>query len=101
MYFRYTLISIKLCLRSFQSFFKVIWWGNKNPPIIPRHKTGQINLTAIYLERKVICAPAPYLKKKVTIIEDFPHPGPNVPNVHAPRTTPSGIQKGHTGVCLI
>ena len=41
--------------------FMVVWWVNKKSPIIPRNKTGQINLTAINLKKK---AGAPYFKKK-------------------------------------
>ena len=33
-------------------FFMVVWWVKKKSPIIPRHKTGQINLTASNLEKK-------------------------------------------------
>ena len=51
-----------------------------NSPIIQQHKTGQIKLTASNL-------------KKVTIIEGFPRPGPNLP--HAPYIMLSIFQAGN------
>ena len=50
-------------------------------PIIPRHKTDQINLTASNLEKNSVVHRLCTLKIKRTIIEDFPRPGPNVPYV--------------------
>ena len=61
--------------------FTVIWWVNKNLPIIPRHKTGQIKLTASNFEKNsgVHCFHS--LKIKRTIIEGFSRPGPIVPYI--------------------
>ena len=50
-------------------------------PIIPKHKTDQIKLTASYLKKKQGAHRLPTLNKKVTIIKGFLRPGPNVPYV--------------------
>ena len=48
-------------------------------PIIPRHRTDQINLTASNLEKNSVAHRL--CTKKGAIIEDFSHPGNNVPYV--------------------
>jgi hypothetical protein len=60
----------------------VIWLIIKNVPMIPQHKTGQINLTVSNLKKKSGAHQLPIKKIKVTDIEGFPCPGPNVPYVY-------------------
>ena len=56
-------------------------WVRKISPIIPRHKTGQIKLTATNLEKISGAHWIHTLKIKRTIIKDLSCPGPNVPYV--------------------
>jgi hypothetical protein len=63
------------------NIFIVIWLVIKNVPIIPQHKTGEIQLTASNLKKKSGAHRLPILKIKVTII-GFSRPGPNVTYVY-------------------
>ena len=75
-------------------FFMAGWWVKKKSPIIPRNKTGQIDLTASNLKKKSVAHRLHTLKKKGTIIEDFSLPGPNV-TIYVLNIACSIVQKIH------
>ena len=49
-----------------------VWWVKKKSPIIPRNKTGQIDLTASNLKKKSVAHRLHTLKKKARLLKIFP-----------------------------
>ena len=53
-------------------FFMAGWWVKKKSPIIPRNKTGQIDLTASNLKKKSVAHKLHTLKKRHDYWRFFP-----------------------------